>query len=140
MTDVVAAPRMEPPETETSAPFWAATREQRLVVQWCTACESPVWFPREVCPACLGSGLEWRASEGTGSVYTFAVEHRPPSLAPLGDHPYVVALVELDEGIRMMTNIVGCEPAQVRVGQRVEVAWERLSDGRHLPLFTPVPA
>jgi uncharacterized OB-fold protein len=128
---------LEPPVTETSQPFWDATREQRLLIQWCTACDAPVWFPREVCPGCFGSALEWRPASGRGEIYACIVEHRPSMPTPFGDEPYVVALVELDEGPRLMTNIVGCPPESVSVGMPVQVTWEELSDGRNLPLFEP---
>lgn len=128
----------EPPVSDLTIPFWDATRSQRLLVQWCTSCELPVWFPREVCLHCLGNSLEWRASSGTGTVYAFLVEHRPNLPEVFGDAPYVVALVELDEGVRLMTNIVGCPPETVTVGMPVRVTWEPLSDGRNLALFEPV--
>ncbi len=90
---------------------------------------------REVCPRCLGSRLEWRPSPGTGAVYTFTVEYNPqnPNLKP----PYTIALIDLDEGVRMMSNLVGCPPGEVRVGMRVRVTWEALSDERNLPQFEP---
>jgi len=128
---------VEPPVSDTTQPFWDATREQRLLIQWCTACGEPVWFPREVCPACLGSSLVWRPSSGLAEVYAFTVEHRPTMPTPFGDEPYVVALVELEEGPRLMTNVVGCAPDTVSVGMPVQVTWEALSDGRNLPLFEP---
>jgi uncharacterized protein len=132
--------RIEPPVTDASAPFWDATRESRLVLPWCVECERAFWFPREVCPRCLGSAVEWRPSPGRGVVYSFTVEHKPVQLtAVFGDDPYTIALVELDEGVRMMSNIVGVEPADVEVGLAVEVMWEPLSDGRHLPLFAAAP-
>jgi uncharacterized protein len=127
----------EPPVTDTTTPFWDATREQRLVLQWCTECDAPVWFPREVCPSCLGSSLEWRPASGRAEVYACTVEHRPTMPTPFGDAPYVVALVELEEGPRLMTNVVGCDPRAVTVGMPVQVTWEQLSDGRNLPLFAP---
>ena len=127
----------EPPASELTRPFWDATAARRLLVQWCTSCDAPVWFPREVCVQCLGDALEWREAAGSGSVYAFLVEHRPNLPGVFGDEPYVVALVELDEGVRIMTNIVGCAPTDVRVGMRVRVSWEALSDGRNLPLFEP---
>jgi uncharacterized protein len=129
------ATRLEPPVGETSAPFWEATREGRLLLQWCTACERPVWYPREVCPGCLGEALEWRESPGRGAVYACTVEHKAQTAAL--EAPYVVALVELDEGVRLLSNVVGAPPDEVGVGDRVEVTWEPLSDGRQLPLFTP---
>ncbi len=127
--------RPQPPVTETTAPFWDATRQQRLLLQWCTDCDQPVFFPREVCPRCLGSSLAWRPAEGTGTVHTFTVEHRPQPA--FGTDPYVIALVDLTEGVRIMSNVVHCPPASVRVGQAVRVCWEPLEDGRHLPQFEP---
>jgi uncharacterized protein len=128
---------LEPPATEASAPFWEATRHQQLLLQWCATCDKPVWFPREVCPWCLGDELEWRPASGRGEVYACTVEHRPSMPTPFGDAPYVIALVELDEGPRLMTNVVGCDPESVSVGMPVRVAWEALTDGRNLPLFEP---
>jgi uncharacterized OB-fold protein len=81
--------------------------------------------------------LGWRPSPGRGEVYAFSVMHRAGSPFLADRVPYVVALVQLDEGARLMTNIVGCEPGAVRVGMPVSVTWEELSDGRALPQFEP---
>ncbi len=138
MSEAAEQPRrFEPPVTPTSEPFWRATRERRFLLQWCIDCGRAIFFPREVCPVCLGSRLEWRPSSGTGTVYTFTVEHNPqnPNLTP----PYTIALIDLDEGVRMMSNVVGCPPDRVHVGMPVGVTWEELSDGRNLPLFEPAP-
>ncbi|MGH9301194.1 MAG: Zn-ribbon domain-containing OB-fold protein [Acidimicrobiales bacterium] len=147
--------RPQPVATPTSQPFWDATRQQRYLLQWCRTCDRPVHFPRSACPRCLGSDMEWRPAGGKGRVYTFTVDHRPsdPAFNPVGrehqagskEHeveskeaqPYVIALVDLDEGVRVMTNVVGCDPEMIQVGMRVELAWEPLEDGRYLPLFTP---
>jgi uncharacterized OB-fold protein len=129
--------RPQPPESEAAAPFWDATRRHRLLYQWCTGCEQPVFFPREVCPKCLGSSLEWKESTGQGTVYTFSNVHRPQISNFILPAPYTVALVELEEGVRMMTNIVNCDPNTVTVGMAVKVTWEELDDGRNLPLFEP---
>jgi uncharacterized OB-fold protein len=126
---------LEPPISNLTKPFWDATREKRLVLQYCRADGRPVHYPREACPHCLGTNLEWRPASGRGVVYAFTVNHVPGSATPEKPLPYVVALVDLDEGVRMMTNIVGCEPKDVKVGMPVEVQWEPLSDGRHLPVF-----
>lgn len=131
--------RFEPPSTEVSEPFWRATRERRLIMQWCRSCEQVVFYPREVCPRCLGSDLEWRDSQGTGTVYAFSVHYRTGSPEMMDRTPYVVALVDLAEGARLMTNIVGCHPDDIGVGMGVQVTWELLDDGRHLPLFEPAP-
>lgn len=127
--------RPEPPVGEGNEAFWDATRRKELLYQWCRTCSAPVWFPREVCPGCLGSDLEWRPSSGQGTVYAFSFVHRsqiPNFVLPA---PYAVALVELAEGPRLMANVVNASPEQLAVGSSVRVTWEPLSDGRHLPLF-----
>ena len=138
---------MEPPVGADSAPFWEATRTGVLLVQWCTECDRGIFYPRAFCPSCGmtaadGQGLTWRQASGRASVYSFTIEHNPAASGATfsGGQPYVVALVELDEGVRMLTNIVGCDPAEVTIGQAVTVTWEPLSDGRQLPQFTPAAA
>jgi uncharacterized OB-fold protein len=139
----VSAARLEPEATEVSDPFWDATRERRYLVQWCAACAHPIFFPREVCPTCLSAdSLEWRESSGRGIVYAVSVQHRPANPTMAERVPYVVALVEIDAGdgagtVRAMSNVVNCDPFAVRVGDAVTIAWEALSDGRHLPVFEP---
>ena len=129
---------MEPPApSEVSAPFWDATREQRLVLPWSTVTGKPVWYPREVDPADPDAAFEWREASGAGTVYAASVHHRPGPGRDEADGLYVVALIELAEGVRMMSNVVGCPPEDVVVGMPVRVAWHPLSDGRHLPQFTP---
>jgi uncharacterized OB-fold protein len=130
--------RAEPPETALTRPFWNATRERRLLLQWCTRCNVPIHYPRECCPRCLHSELEWRPASGRGEVYAVSVMHRAGNPLMQDRVPYAVALVDLEEGVRFMSNIVGCAPSEVRVGMPVSVTWEELSDGRQLPLFAPV--
>ena len=136
--------RLEPKATEISDPFWAATRDQRYLVQWCGVCATPIFYPREVCPQCLSAAsLEWRESNGNGTVYALSVQHRPANPTMADRVPYVVALVEVDAGdgsqtVRVMSNVVNCDPASVTVGDTVRLTWEALSDGRNLPLFEPV--
>src|SRR5207244_8198135 len=104
---------------------------------WCRSCNQPFWYPRAICPSCLGDDIEWRPASGKGEVYASSVMARPGNPMMAERVPYVVALVQLEEGPRLMTNIVGCDPFDVRVGQAVQVTWEALSDGRNLPLFEP---
>jgi uncharacterized OB-fold protein len=138
--------RFEPPVGAESGPFWDATREGRLLVQWCTRCDRGVFYPRAFCPYCGGVGgqevgrpLEWREASGRATVHAAVVEHRPEAAgAAFADGaPFCIALVDLEEGVRMMTNIVGCPLADVRSGMAVTVTWEPLSDGRQLALFQP---
>lgn len=134
-----AATRMEPPATELTEPFWDATREQRYLIQWCTRDNTPIFYPREVCPHCLQSdALEWRDASGKGTVYAVSVQYRPANPTMASRVPYAVALVELDEGPRVMTNVINVPAEDVRVGQAVQLTWEPMSDGRNLPQFEPV--
>ena len=136
--------RIEPKATELTDPFWDATREQRYLVQWCAACATPIFYPREVCPQCLSAdSLEWRESDGSGTVYALSVQHRPANPTMADRVPYVVALVEVDAGdgtntIRVMSNVVNCDPLTINVGDAVTLTWEALSDGRSLQVFEPV--
>ncbi len=139
MTDVERT-RIEPEGSEAAAPFWEGTKERRYLVQWCTApaCDAPIFYPRDVCPRCLSAdSLTWRESKGVGVVHAVSVQHRAANPLMAGKVPYAVALVELDAGIRVMSNVVNCDPSSVNVGDPVMVTWEPLSDGRNLPLFEP---
>jgi len=128
---------LEPPDSEFAAPFWDATRAEQLLLAWCSACAKAMWYPREVCPSCLGTAIEWRPAAGTGVVYAFSVHHLAGPGRDTSELPYTVAIIELPEGVRMMSNVVDCEPDAVSVGMAVRVAWKPLSDGRNLPQFAP---
>ncbi len=130
--------RREPPVSDEAGPFWEATREQRFVLPWCRECDTAIWYPRAVCPRCLGDAVEWRDDDGDGTVYAASVHTKPGPGREADDGPYVVVLVDLDAGVRMMSNVVGCPPEDVAAGMRLALAWEPLSDGRHLPVFRPV--
>jgi len=126
-----------PIEADEASPFWHASRSKVLVLPWCTACERPHWYPRVACPTCLGSDLVWRPASGNGTVYAVSVHHRPGMGRSPNDCPYTVALVDLPEGVRMLANVVDCEPSEVEVGDAVQVSWRPLDDGRHLITFAP---
>jgi hypothetical protein len=132
---------MEPPVGPESGPFWEATREGRLLVQWCTECDRGIFYPRSFCPLCGGGrgSLEWRTASGQATVHACSIEHHPAATGATfsNGEPYVVALVDLAEGVRMLTNVIGCPPEAVHIGQAVTLTWEPLSDGRQLPQFTP---
>lgn len=134
--------RVEPKPSVATDEFWEATREGRYLVQWCTACAAPIFYPREVCPQCLSAdNLTWRESSGNAIVHAVSVQYRAGNPTMADRVPYAVAIVELDAGdgktIRCMTNVVDCDPETVAVGDAVSLTWEPLSDGRQLPLFTP---
>ena len=120
-----------------SAPYWAALKERRLILKRCRDCGRHHFYPRALCPHCHSDALEWATASGRGSVYSYTVARRPAGPAFKADAPYVVAVVELDEGARMMTNIVTDDVESVRIGQRVAVAFDAVTDEITLPKFRP---
>ena len=127
--------RAYPVPDAVTQPFWDGVAEGVLRIQRCDGCGRHVFYPRAVCPFCMGAVLSWVEASGRGRVHAFTVVHRAP--ADYRDEvPYVVALVELDEGVRLMTRLVDVEPSAVAVDQPVEVA---IQGEPRLPYFRPVP-
>ncbi|MDP3767036.1 MAG: Zn-ribbon domain-containing OB-fold protein [Dehalococcoidia bacterium] len=127
-------PSFPEPDTE---PFWEATKQHELRYQVCDACDGIVFFPRAHCPHCLSMSLSWKTSRGEGTIYTFTVVRQIGHPAFREKIPYAVAWIDLDEGFRMLSNVVSDAPDQLEIGQRVRVTWEDQEDGISLPLFTP---
>jgi uncharacterized protein len=123
---------------ELSEPFFAAAAEQRLVIPRCSACERYFFYPTVLCPYCHTMGHEWVDASGRGRIYSFTVVHRAPAAGV--PTPYVVGVVELDEGIRMMSNIIDCSPDDVEIGMAVSVRFGTNWERRMLPFFAPVRA
>jgi uncharacterized OB-fold protein len=125
--------RAFPVPDAVSQPFWEGVAEGVLRLQRCRVCGRHVFYPRAVCPHCASAELDWVEASGRGSVHSFTVVHRAPA-DYRNEVPYVVALVDLDEGVRMMTRLVEVEPAAVHVGLGVEVA---IQGEPRLPYFRP---
>jgi uncharacterized OB-fold protein len=130
-------PRFPEPDTE---PFWEATKRHELAYQDCNQCSEVVFYPRSHCTKCGSTDLKWNVSKGEGQVYTFSVvmQSRHPAFKDLG--AYAIAYVDLDEGFRIMSNIVGVEDPtkDIQCGMRVKVKWEDQGEGEvSLPLFEP---
>ncbi|MEU5846614.1 Zn-ribbon domain-containing OB-fold protein [Saccharopolyspora shandongensis] len=126
------------PDAETR-PFWDGIAAGELRIQRCADCEAAVFYPRSVCPGCFGDRLDWFTASGRGTVYSWTVAHK--AFGEFADQaPFTVALVDLDEGPRMLTRIVGPQDAgRVRIGDRVELVIARLgADGPELPCFRAV--
>ncbi|MBI1966095.1 MAG: Zn-ribbon domain-containing OB-fold protein [Betaproteobacteria bacterium] len=121
-----------------TAPYWAAARERRLALPYCTDCGRHHFYPRSICPHCSSARIEWVAASGRGEVYSFTVVHRAPSPAFAAAVPYVVAIVALEEGPHLMTNIIGCAPDAVRIGMRVRVTFRATGGDVTLPVFEPM--
>jgi uncharacterized protein len=132
-------PTAEPSPTLETEPFWDAADSGRLVLPRCDACDTVIWYPRLFCPHCHGNEITWIEASGRGTVYSYTVVRK--SMGEWKDVvPYVLAYVELDEGPRVLTNVVGCDPDAVEVGQPVEVTFDRSSEGRGVPRFRPTAA
>ncbi len=129
-----------PVVNEDTREYWAACQRHELLIQQCRACGRFQFYPRGICAHCLSEDLAWAKASGKGEVYSFSVVQRPPTKAFAADVPYTIAVVELAEGVRMMTNIVDCPPDQVRIGMPVEVVFEDVTAEISLPKFRPARA
>jgi len=119
-----------------SAPYWEGAANGELHYQRCRECDTAIFYPRALCPACGMPDPHWHVSAGKGVVYACSVIHRAPP-AHADEAPYVVALIDLDEGFRMMSRVVDCDPGSVAVGQSVRVVYRIDDEGRTLPYFVP---
>lgn len=129
-------PTPVPRPTLETAPFWEATAEGRLVLPCCDACGFVIWYPRMFCPDCGSTAVHWIEASGAGTVYSYTVTRKGQG-AYRDAGPYVMAYVELAEGPRVMTNIVGVDPGAVHIGQAVRVVFDDTGEGPALPRFTP---
>ena len=134
-----AKPRPAPVPDAESAPFWAATLEGQLLVQECSMCGHRQLYGRSLCTNCHSSALSWIESSGRGTIYSRTIIHQNPNRSFKHMIPFVVALVDLDDGPRLMTNIVGVPPEAVEIGARVRVKFEPVSDAAAVPLFELEP-
>jgi uncharacterized protein len=140
MTGGINDPRISdttlPVWRSASAPFWQATREKKLILQYSKESGKFQFYPR---PLSIYSGtrdLEWRESSGLGEIFSFTVVRR--SRGPLrGSEPFFIALVTLDEGVNVMANVVNCSKDDMKIGLRVRPHWHPLSNGMHLLMFEP---
>jgi uncharacterized OB-fold protein len=124
--------------TELSKVFYDGCKENKLLYQKCTDCNEVVFFPKEFCPKCMSHNLEWRESKGKGKVYTFTVTYdfAPPEF--MEDVPYSLAIINIDEGFSIMSNIVECDLEELRCDMPVEVAFEPVTPEITLPKFRPI--
>jgi uncharacterized OB-fold protein len=116
-----------------AVPFWEACQRRELVLPYCTACASFFFYPRTLCPGCGSRAVEWRRASGRGRLHAFCIHHH----APL--EGVVTALVELEEGPRIMSFLVGVEPdpAAIRCEMPLVVSFTEGDDGQLLPVFAP---
>jgi uncharacterized protein len=125
------------PETQ---PYWDGAREGRLMLPWCEDCGKPHFHPRAICPHCGGATLAWREASGRGRLHTYVINHKPGK--GFEDRvPYVIAVVELEEGPRLLTNIEIADPTSERlpIDMPLLVSFRTLTKEIALPVFRPAP-
>jgi hypothetical protein len=128
--------RALPAPDNASRHYWQSAAEGRLVIQRCTSCGIHQFYPRALCVACAGE-TEWVDASGRGTLHTYTIirQNKSPAFAALS--PYAVGIVELDEGVRMMSNIVECDVEQLEVGMALEVLLLKAADDVGLPFWRP---
>ena len=136
LNDTSGVTRETPPSRTFSKPYWDATREKKLLLQYDPQSSRYQFFPRPTGIATGRRALEWREVSGKGEVFTYTVAHR--AREPFRGHePFLIVLVTLDEGVNVMANMVDCGLDDIRIGLRVKPHWAPLPNGTHLLMFTP---
>ena len=126
-----------PPITPETAEYWAGCKRHELLVQHCNDCNAAQFYPRMFCTQCAGRILQWVRASGRATLVTFTIVHRAVSQAYAGEVPYVVALVKLEEGPTMMTNVVSCATVKLQIGMSLEVVFDDWTDEVTVPTFRP---
>lgn len=134
--DSISSQRFMPVPTPETKHFWEGTQAGKIRLQRCLSCEHTYFPPRPFCPHCASKDIEIVTASGKGRLHSYTINYR----APAGwKTPYSIAVVELDEGVRMMSNVVGCPqtPEALVIDMRLKVIFEKVSDTISLPLFVP---
>jgi uncharacterized OB-fold protein len=136
--EVIASSSDRPLPTRNafSAPFWDAALRHELAIQKCDDCATFRFYPRPMCPQCHSTSSTWTTCSGRGTVYSYTVVRRPLARWFKERMPLVCAVIELEEGVRMISNVVGVSPEDVAIGLAVEVTFEDVNDEFALPMFT----
>lgn len=117
--------------------FWNGAKQGKLMIQQCPQCHKHIFYPRMSCPFCFSDQLQWVQSSGQGKIYTYTVVRSNAPSAFIADMPFVIAVVRLEEGVQMLSNIVDCDPAAVYCEMPVQVVFEKLTEEFTLPKFKP---
>ena len=137
MTTHYTKPRPRPMNETLSKPFWEATKRHELVLPRCRTCSKIFFYPREQCPNCYSSDLDWTQVSGKGRLYTFTVVHQTAHPAFQPESPHIYAIIQLNEGPRMPSNLIGCEIEDARIDMAVEAVFDDASDEYTLVKFRP---
>jgi uncharacterized OB-fold protein len=130
-------PLPRPISPELTRPFWEAATRHELVMPRCTICDHLFFYPRSECPRCLSSHLEWMQVSGRGRLHTYTVVYQPANAAFRDDTPYIYAVVQLDEGPRMVSNVVQCDLDAVKVDMPLEAIFDDVTPECTLVKFKP---
>ena len=112
-------------------PYFDGAAQGKLMLKKCNDCGKTHHYPRALCPHCFSDKVEWVAAKGTGEIYTYSVTRRG------GPVPYCIAYVTLDEGPKMMTNIVNSDMDHIKIGMKVKVCFQKSENGTAVPMFEP---
>jgi len=115
--------------------FWEGCKRHELLIQRCKDCGTYRHYPRPICPNCSSWNVEWAKISGKGKVYTYIVAHRPFHPGFVDDAPYAVVVVELEDGVRLVSNIIDRKPEDIYIGMPVEVVFDDVTEGITLPRF-----
>ncbi len=125
------------PDIDTKE-FWDGCHRHELLLHKCKPNNHVHYPPRPICPECFSTDLTWEKASGKGEVYSFIIVRRPANPDWETDVPYVLAVIQLDEGVRMMSNVIGCKPEDVKIGMKVEVSFDDVTENVSLPKFKPI--
>ena len=129
-----------PQPTPWSKPFWEGCKKHSLLIQKCQDCQTVIFYPKMFCPDCLSSNIEWIKASGRGKVYSYMTVYSYQPTEFQEDLPYVVAVIELEEGVRLMSNIIECPPEKLKCDMEVEVVFEDVTEEITLPKFRAIPS
>ena len=138
MTEESLQPLPIPVPSIDNQAFWEACNRGELVIQHCSRCDVLRHPPRPMCPSCRSKELGWKKVSGLGTVYSYTVTHQAIHPSLRGRVPWTVIMVDLDEGVRMISHIVDCSAEDVHIGMRVQVVFEEVDAGITLPYFRPI--
>ena len=137
MATASSKPLPRPISPELTRPFWEAAKRHELVMPRCTTCDHLFFYPRSECPRCLSNHLEWVRVSGRGRLHTYTIVYQPANAAFRDDTPYIYAVVQLDEGPRMVSNVVQCDLDVVKVDMPLEAIFDDVTPECTLVKFKP---
>lgn len=118
--------------------FWEGCQNEKLMIQRCEDCDTSIFYPRIICPHCMSDRVQWVESAGKGKIYSYTVARKHPDPRIREQGPFIIALVTLTEGVRMMTNIINVDINEVACEMPVEVVFEKVNEQLTIPKFQPI--